>query len=130
MKRKLMGDAHPSLATSLQNLAGVLLVKGDYKTAEPLLKEAMQISQKALAPDHWMLAESRSNYGACLTKLGRYRKAEEHLLVAHARLKTSLGDGHKRTQKAVQSIIKLYDTWGKADEATSYRALLQNNQSQ
>jgi eukaryotic-like serine/threonine-protein kinase len=129
MKRKLMGPSHPSLATSLQNLAGMLQIKGEHKAAEPLLKEALQISEKSLGANHWMLAESRSNYGACLAKLGRFREAEQYLLGAHPVLKATLGEAHKRTEKAVQNIIELYQAWGKAAEADSYRALLQNNQS-
>jgi outer membrane protein assembly factor BamD (BamD/ComL family) len=52
------------------------------------------------------------------------------LLAAHTGLKAALGDEHKRTQKAVQNMIELYEAWGKAEEATRYRALIQTNQPQ
>lgn len=128
MKRKTLGDNHPSLATSLQNLAGILQTKGDHAGAEPLFKEAMDISQRSLAPDHWMVAETRGNYGACLAKLGRYPKAEEHLLASHGGLKTALGNAHQRTQKAVENLVALYEAWGKPDQASRYRALLASKQ--
>lgn len=126
MRRKLLKEGHPSIITGLQNLATVLLLKGSPAVAEPLYREAMQMALKSLPPGHWIAAESHSNLGTCLTKLKRLPEAEEHLLTGYEGLKKALGDEHERTQKAVASLIELYNTWGKEEEAARYRTLAQN----
>lgn len=126
MRRKLLKAGHPSIINGLQNLALLLMRKGDLKAAEPLFKEAVELAPKSYPEGHWMIAESRSNYGACLTKLGRFREAEEHLQAGYQGLKSSLGEMHERTQKAIASLIELYQASGKPDEAARYRALLRS----
>ena len=126
MRRKLLKAGHPSIINGLQNLALLLMRKGDLKAAEPLFKEAVELAPKSYPEGHWMIAEARSNYGACLTKLGRFREAEEQLQAGYQGLKSSLGDRHERTQKAIASFIELYQASGKQDEAARYRALLLN----
>jgi Tfp pilus assembly protein PilF len=43
---------HPSVATDLDNLAMLLWDKGDPAAAEPLLRRALAIDEKALGPNH------------------------------------------------------------------------------
>jgi hypothetical protein len=66
---------------------------------------------------------SRSDLGACLVKLKRYREAEEQSLEGSAGLKAALGDQRAQTQKAVSRIIELYESCGKPEKANPYRAL-------
>jgi len=40
------------VANSLNNLAVLLHAKGDYAGAEPLMRRAVAIDEKALGPDH------------------------------------------------------------------------------
>ncbi len=60
--------------------------------------------------------------GYCLLKLGRYAEAEP-LLVNSYQLLQSKEPQRKRTQKALQRVVVLYEAWGKADRAAQYRAL-------
>ncbi|MBM4111486.1 MAG: tetratricopeptide repeat protein, partial [Phycisphaerae bacterium] len=47
-----VGPDHPSVATSLGNLAELYRAQGEYAKAEPLYKRDLAISEKALGPDH------------------------------------------------------------------------------
>jgi eukaryotic-like serine/threonine-protein kinase len=107
MRRRVLPPSHPSMATGLQNLASTLILKGDARSAEPLLREAVEVAARAYTPDHWMVSETRSAYGACLSKLGRRREAEEHLLAALAGLKAALGEENARTRKAAAALAEL-----------------------
>ena len=49
---KKVGPNHPSVATSLNNLASLYYTQGHYAQAEPLHKRALAIREKALGPDH------------------------------------------------------------------------------
>ncbi len=124
MKQRLLGPSHPSTAVSLQNVADVLEAKGDLAGAERYYRDALDVLTKALPATHWRLGSVRAGYGSCLTKMGRYPEAEALLLTAHDGLKASVGEKNTRTRKAVESLVALYEAWGRPDDATRYRAML------
>ncbi|CAN0516221.1 unnamed protein product [Laminaria digitata] len=49
---KALGSEHPSVATSLNNLAGFLETQGNYAEAGRLYKRSLAITEKALGPEH------------------------------------------------------------------------------
>ena len=49
---------------------------GDYAKAEPLFKEALEIRQKVLGPEHPDTATSLNNLAALYQAMGDYAKAE------------------------------------------------------
>src|SRR5690242_5377566 len=59
----LAGSSDPRLATSLYNLAGVYVEKGEYAAAEPLYRQALTIREQVLGPAHPMLAEVWNGLG-------------------------------------------------------------------
>lgn len=126
IRRKRLGNEHPSVGISLVNLADLLHIMGSSEAAEPMLKEALDILRKTPGQNHWLFANGKSLYGACLTKLSRYPEAEEELLAAHAGLKSTMGAGHERTQTAVNRLIDLYEAWGQPTKAAEYRTLLKS----
>jgi thioredoxin-like negative regulator of GroEL len=105
----------------------VLYHKRQYAEAEQMQRQAIAIYQKSLQPDHWMIHRSRSHLGACLTKLNRYREAEEQLLTDYTGLKAARGEQHETTRKAANRLLELYEAWGKPDQAAIYRALPKTN---
>jgi serine/threonine protein kinase/tetratricopeptide (TPR) repeat protein len=123
LRRRLLGETHTETATTIGNLGGVYFDKGQYGEALRLYRQAFDIYLKLLQPDHWMVNRTRSQIGGCLTRLKRFREAEEQLLTAHAGLKTARGEEHALTRKTVSRLIELYDAWGKPDQAAPYRAL-------
>ena len=52
MSKRLLGDEHPSVASSLNNLACLYYNQGRYSDAEPLYQEALELLEKLLGPDH------------------------------------------------------------------------------
>ncbi len=87
IREKSLGPDHPDVATSLNNLAELLKLKGRlltirklfinspphqtkhlvYVTAEPLLNRALDIREKALGPDHPDVATSLNNIAELYT---------------------------------------------------------------
>jgi hypothetical protein len=53
-----------------------------------------------------------------------YSAAERHLVKGLEDLQGSRGAEHPRTQEALQSVVTLYERWGKQAEAARYRAML------
>ena len=69
------GPKHPSVATDLNNLAGLYHETG--RLAEPLYQRAIAINEKVLPADHPYQALFRENYAALLGALGRTAEAAE-----------------------------------------------------
>ena len=62
------GKEDNSMATSLNNLAGLLESKGDYDSAEPLYKRALEILENIL-PKHPNTIACRKNLEACRVEM-------------------------------------------------------------
>ncbi len=69
------GRSH-SLDLTLNNLAVLYYDQGKYAEAEPLLKRALAIREKALGPEHPHVAQSLENYAALLRQTARANEAE------------------------------------------------------
>lgn len=74
---KTVGSNHPSVATSLNNLAELYSAQGQYAQAEPLYKRALAINEKALGPDHPAVAQILENISQLYRKTGQEKAAEE-----------------------------------------------------
>ncbi len=62
MTRKSLGPEHPSVATSLNNLAELYRSQGRYESAEPLYVEALAIAERVLGKEHPNTKIFRENY--------------------------------------------------------------------
>ena len=63
------------------------------------------------------------SYGKCLTELARYEEAEEQLVLAYSFLRDREA-GDEATVRAVETLVELYEAWGKPEKAAEY--LLRN----
>lgn len=61
MKRKLLGDKHPEIATSLSNIADVLHNKGDLAGAEKDYLQSLAMYRELLGDDHPYVARTLNN---------------------------------------------------------------------
>jgi len=71
-----VGPDHPSVATSLNNLAEIYRTQGDYAKAEPLYKRSLSIKEKALGPDHPSVATSLENLAGLYRATKRTAEAD------------------------------------------------------
>ena len=74
---EIVGPDHPSVATSLNNLALLYDTQGQYAAAEPLYKRALSINEKALGPDHPSVAASLNNLARFYRATGQILEAQE-----------------------------------------------------
>lgn len=73
---KELGPDHPSVATSLHTLGGLLEDQGQYATAESLYRRSQAIFEKALGPDHPNIAAILVALARLLDNQGQYAEAE------------------------------------------------------
>ena len=106
MRKRLLGDEHPDVASSLNNLASLYNKQGRYGEAEPLFQDALAMYERLLGNEHPSVAHSLFNLGALRYNLSSYGEALALLLQAQPIYLTNLGPNHPRTQ-AFQSWIDL-----------------------
>ncbi len=70
------GEQDPRLATSLNNMAELYRIRGEYAEAELLIQRALAIREKALGPEHPYVAPSLNNLAALYRDQGKYAEAE------------------------------------------------------
>ncbi|MHC5716723.1 tetratricopeptide repeat protein [Nostoc sp.] len=61
LSQRLLGDDHPFIGTSYNDLAGLYYSQGRYSEAEPLSKKALELSQRLLGEEHPTTATIRKN---------------------------------------------------------------------
>jgi tetratricopeptide (TPR) repeat protein len=76
LRRELLGERHPDVATSLNNLAGLYRAQGRYDEAEPLYRQALELSRELLGERHPDVATSLNNLAYLYQSQGRYDEAE------------------------------------------------------
>ena len=74
-----LGENHPDYATSLNNLAGLYSDMGDYAKAEPLFRQALEITKRALGENHPDYAMVSDQPGTLYYSQGQLAAAEQSL---------------------------------------------------
>jgi non-specific serine/threonine protein kinase/serine/threonine-protein kinase len=76
--RNTAGVPPASLAKSLHNLGYVLVLRGDFAGAEPILTEALALRERANELNEVEVAETLAALGVLAYSRGEYEKAEAH----------------------------------------------------
>jgi tetratricopeptide (TPR) repeat protein len=61
LRQRLLGDNHPDVASSLNNLAKLYYSQGKYDQAEPLYLQALNILEQSLGGNHPNTVRVREN---------------------------------------------------------------------
>jgi tetratricopeptide (TPR) repeat protein len=112
-----LGDEHPYVAASLNNLAELYYAQGRYEEAEPLFLRALKISEKVLGPEHPDVATSLNNLAALYHAQGRYEEAEPLYLRALKIIEKVLGPEHPDVATSLNNLAGLYRVQGRYEEA-------------
>ncbi len=115
---------HPRVALIYAGLADLYYVQGRFAEAERQFRLSVGLLEKALPPAHYRIMDARTRLGDCLLSLGRHAEAEEQLLAGYEGLAAAVGPQSIRAQRAVASLIRLYETTGDTGQAEQWRARL------
>ncbi|HSF23784.1 MAG TPA: CHAT domain-containing protein, partial [Blastocatellia bacterium] len=94
--------------TDVNNLAGIYYARGDYAKAEPLYQRALAIYEKALGPNHMLVATALNNLATVYKDKGDYAKAEplfQRVLVINEK---ALGPDHAGVGTSLNNLALLY----------------------
>ena len=93
-----LGKGHPNIAQSLNNLAELYRLQGQYETAVPLYQRSLAIREKTLGEDHPDVAQSLNNLALLYYDQGLYEQAEPLYQRSLAILDKALGKDHPNTR--------------------------------
>ena len=111
------GGQDPRLATSLNNLAELYRVQGQYAEAEPLYRRALAIWEKALGPEHPDVAAGLNNLAELYRAQGQYAEAEPLFQRALAIWEKAHGPEHPDVAQSRNNLAALYGAQGRYAEA-------------
>ncbi|MFM6513582.1 MAG: tetratricopeptide repeat protein [Microcystis panniformis] len=112
-----LGENHPHVAASLNNLAGLYRCQGRYAEAEPLYKRSVSLIKQLLGENHPIVATSLNNLALLYQCQGRYTEAEslyKHSLFLREQL---LGENHLDVAQSLNNLAVLYEYQGRYAEA-------------
>jgi len=112
-----LGADHPSVATSLNNLAELYRVQGKYSEAEPLYLRSLEIRERQLGADHPDVAQSLNNLAGLYNSQGKYSEAEPLYRRSLEIDKRIYGEDHPEIATDLNNFAGLYRSQGKYSEA-------------
>ena len=117
IRKRILGEKHPHVATSLNNLALLYKNQGRYTEAEPLYRQALAMRQELLGQKHPDVASSLNNLALLYENQGRYTEAEPLYRQALAMLQELLGQKHPQVATSLNNLAALYHNQGRYTEA-------------
>ncbi len=117
MRKRLLGEEHPDVALSLNNLAALYKNQGRYSDAEPLYIDALAMKKRLLGEEHPSVALSLNNLALLYDNQGRYSDAEPLYIDALAMNKRLLGEEHPAVALSLNNLASLYKNQGRYSDA-------------
>ena len=115
------GPDHPDVATSHWSLAHVLWGEGKLDEAEVELRAAVAVAERAFPEGSPGRARFDLPLGNLLAERGRFTEAEPLVLSAYESYLAVEGPDGPRTADAASWVVKLYESWGRPDQAAKFR---------
>jgi len=117
IREKTLGENHPAVAATLNNLAVLYGKRGKYKDAEPLCKRALEIREKVLGSDHPDVAKQLNNLALLCQNQGKYEEVEKYYQRALTIYESKLGQDDSNVAKTKNNLASAYLKQGKYKDA-------------
>jgi tetratricopeptide (TPR) repeat protein len=122
MRRRLFGDSHPDIASSLMYVGIFQVATHKYPDALVSARAAADMFTAASSASSWRTATAQGVGGAALTGMGRYAEAEEQLVHSYSLLSNDEGVLPMYRTLVRRYLEDLYREWGRPQDARRYAA--------
>jgi tetratricopeptide (TPR) repeat protein len=112
-----LGEKHPDVASSYDNLALLYESMGKYEEALPLSQKALKINLDVLGERHPHVATAYNNLAVLYKRRRKYDKALPLSQKALEIRREQLGEKHLDTAQSYNNLAVLYESMGKYGEA-------------
>jgi serine/threonine protein kinase/Flp pilus assembly protein TadD len=120
--QRRLGPEHLEVARVHQQWAKSLMLVDDHTAAEQRLSEALRICHAAEGGDVHLEFNLSVALGGCLAAQQRFAEAESLLLGLDGLLPDEPAASESYRKALADSIAKLYEAWGKEEQAAQWRA--------
>ncbi|NEO90791.1 MAG: tetratricopeptide repeat protein, partial [Moorea sp. SIO3G5] len=117
IRQQVLGNEHPSVATSLNYLGLLYQLMGRYQQAEPLLSQALEIRRRLLGNEHPDVATSLHDLAFLYKSMGRYSEAEPLYIQSLEMNRRLLGEEHLDVATSLNNLAGLYQLMGRYQQA-------------
>jgi hypothetical protein len=121
VRRRVYSPGHPWIADAQMDLGRGLVLLKRFDDADAALSESISIFARSQPFLPHYPAWSKCWLGASLAGQRRYVEAEPHLLAAEKGLREARTTPRRHYRQAVEQLVKLYEDWGKPDQAARWR---------
>ncbi|MEX1363387.1 MAG: tetratricopeptide repeat protein, partial [Nannocystaceae bacterium] len=118
-RQEVLGDGHPTVAASYNNLGSVLVEVGRLDEALEALEHARRIWEHAYGPRHPVLGTALTGIGAILEQMGRWPEARERLEQALRVREDAFGPDHFNVAITLDNLGSVLARLGETDRARS-----------
>jgi len=123
-RRHVLGSQDPDTMASAADLSLAYQSQGKFAESEPLAREAMQYFRGKF-PDGWQGFRAESLLGASLAGQKKFADAEPLLIEGYrgmlARQDRIAVPDRYHLERARESIVRLYQAWGRLDKAAEWK---------
>jgi len=124
LRQRFAGDTSIDFAMSSLDVSMALAPGGSYAEAASLAREGSRILEGLLGPKSSMVSFAGLVLGDALRGLGDYPKAESLLTAGYKRFEVPKPVTRPWRAFALQSLVRLAEAEGRAEDAARYRALM------
>ncbi|MEM9453473.1 MAG: serine/threonine-protein kinase [Myxococcota bacterium] len=115
------GSGEPTeVAESLSILGSVCLSQGEHEKAQEYYQRALELREKALGPEHPLVAATLDNLGGVYGGRGEYEEAKAYYERAIELWERTLGADHPLVASTLNNLGVVYDLQGKYEKAKAY----------
>ncbi|MFC1591068.1 CHAT domain-containing protein [Thermodesulfobacteriota bacterium] len=107
---ELMGREHADFANSINLLATLYRINGDYNNAEPLFLRVLQLSEKIYGREHAEVAKSQESLGTLYCSMGYFNDAEKLFKKALKIKEKVIGQQSLEVAQTINNLAEVYKT--------------------
>ena len=124
--RLALGQEDRKTVRWMKEVGELLLQRQKPGEAEPVLRQALGITTQWSPPAPRFGLELQLVLGKCLVAMEKFQEAESVLKAAFDGLRETAGLDDATTQDVIQTLVGLYESWNKPDQAEQYRAMVRS----
>lgn len=120
--RLVLGESHPNFLVSLSNFARFLADQGRFDEAIPAFEKSLAAHRTHMPKDFVGTGFTLLFFADCLRDNERWQDAERCYLEAIPIFESNFDEDHRMVIETMKSLVRLYEAWGKQEEAAAWRA--------
>ena len=121
LREEVLGNKHPSLASSYNNLATIFNVMGAVDKALEFQFKALNLTEEVLGDKHSALATIYNNFSTIYKAMGELDKALEFQLKDLKLSEEFLGDTHPDLALSYNNLSAVYQDMGELEKALEFQ---------